>query len=155
MRVFASRPLLCLPAIGETRAVLMKDWHVAIGGSDFVVPRGTATDGASIPSALSAVCGSSMQVPRVYAAMWHDPAYDGVFPGMTRREADAGYRELLVHFWLIPYMTDGVGRPARGLHARVHNAGVSVLNGLSRACAWVEWAALRLFGGSHWRGEPT
>lgn len=151
MQVVASRPLVGLPAVGETRAVMIEDWHVGIGGVDYVVPRGAATDGASIPDALSAVCGSPMQVPRLYAAAWHDLAYDRGFPGMTRREADACYRELLVHFWRVPYMTDGVGRPAKGLHARVHNAVVAVLNGIARVCAWTEWAALRLFGGGHWR----
>ena len=124
-----SSPLIRLPVWGETDAVLMEDWHVDVRGFSFVVPKGSMTDGASIPRFLWRVCGHPLQAPRVYAAMLHDWLYAGVDNGgegganpgdITRREADRCYYSLRRHF------------------------------GVSRWKAYVEYVALRLFGGSHY-----
>lgn len=116
-----SAPLVRLPVPGDAFATLMDDWHVEVRGWSFDVPAGTRTDGASIPRALWAVCGHPLQAPRVYAAVVHDWLYGGGGPScMTRAEADAVYRDLLVDY------------------------------GWGRAKAWIEWTALRMFGRSHW-----
>ena len=116
-----SAPFVRLPTPGDANATLVEDWEVWIRGWRFAVPAGTATDGASIPRALWAVCGHPLQAPRVYAALVHDWLYGGGGPrSMTRAEADAVYRDLLVEY------------------------------GWGRGKAWVEWAALRMFGASHW-----
>lgn len=114
-------PLVRLPIGDNGEATLMEDWLVEVRGWSFAVPAGTATDGASIPRALWCVCGHPLQAPRVYAALVHDWLYGGGGPDeMTRAEADAVYRDLLVAF------------------------------GWGRAKAWIEWTALRMFGASHW-----
>ncbi len=104
-----------------TSARLTHDWTVAVSGWRIVVPAGTVTDGASIPRFLWRVCGHPLQIPRVYAALVHDYLYGGGgSSSMTRAEADAIYRELLVRY------------------------------GWGRFRAGVEYFALRMFGGSHW-----
>ena len=122
-------PIIRLPIVGETDAVLMEDWHVDIFGFRFVVPAGTTTDGASIPRFLWRLCGHPLQVPRVYAAMLHDWLYAGVGDSedsaspadLTRKECDVCYYGLLRHF------------------------------GVSAWKAGIEYIALRLFGGSHYQ----
>lgn len=99
---------------------LATDWRVLCGGVSIVVPRGFETDGASIPRALWRICGTPLDVPRLYAAIVHDYLYSGGVPGVTRAQADALYRDLLIAL------------------------------GVSRVKAWTEWAALRVCGGSHW-----
>lgn len=114
-------PLVRLPMQGDEDATLMEDWLVEVDGWRFAVPAGIWTDGASIPRVLWSVCGHPLQAPRVYAALVHDWLYGGFGPSvMTRREADAIYRDLLVLF------------------------------GWGRVRAWIEWTAIRLFGWSHW-----
>lgn len=59
----------------------------------FGVPRGFATDGASIPRLLWRVCGHPMEAPAVAAAVLHDHDYSaGTVP---RAEADRRFRENL------------------------------------------------------------
>lgn len=134
-----SAPIIRLPisTLGETEAVLMEDWHVdEVFGYRFVVPAGTSTDGASIPRFLWRLCGHPLMAPRVYAALLHDWLYGGgihvdaplpassAWPGdLSRKEADECYYALLRHF----------GAPAWA--------------------ATIEYYALRLFGGSHYRKE--
>ena len=101
--------------------VYVKGEKIAAIGTDLTVPEGTKTDGASIPRALWGVCGHPLEAPRVYAAIVHDWLYGGGGPvGMTRAEADAVYRDLLVAY------------------------------GWGRWRAWIEWTALRVCGASHW-----
>ena len=125
-------PLIRLPMLGETDAVLMEPWHInRVGGFSFTVPAGTTTDGASIPRFLWRVCGHPLQWPRVYAAMLHDWLYSGIDPvifvegacpsDLTRKEADLCYYFLLRHF----------GVPAWK--------------------AAIEYLALRWFGASHYK----
>lgn len=123
-------PIIRLPILGETDAVLMEDWPVDdVFGFRFVVPAGTMTDGASIPRFLWRVCGHPLQAPRVYAAMLHDWLYAGVDSDkpasarpsdVTRKEADLCYWALLRHF------------------------------GVPAWVAAIEYITLRLFGGSHY-----
>jgi len=122
-------PIIRLPIVGETDAVLMEDWHVDVFGFHFVVPSGATTDGASIPRFLWRICGHPLQAPRVYAAMLHDWLYAGVAndavtcsnPGdLMRRECDLCYWALLRHF------------------------------GVPAWVAGIEYIALRWFGGSHY-----
>lgn len=114
-------PLVRLPIFEDRNATLMETWHVEVRGWTFDVPEGTKTDGASIPRALWGVCGHPLEAPRVYAAIVHDWLYGGGGPvGMTRAEADAVYRDLLVAY------------------------------GWGRWRAWIEWTALRVCGASHW-----
>lgn len=132
-------PIIRLPisTMGETEAVLMEDWTVEIllRGEvlAFTVPAGATTDGASIPRFLWRVCGHPLMAPRVYAAMLHDWLYGGRGEArhdyedapcsVTRAEADDCYYALLRHF------------------------------GIGSFVAHVEWAALRMFGGSHWNED--
>jgi hypothetical protein len=125
-------PLIRLPMLGETNAVLMEPWHIEhVGGFRFTVPAGVTSDGASIPRFLWRICGHPLEWPRVYAAMLHDWLYSGVDPvifvdgavpsDLTRKEADLCYYFLLRHF------------------------------GISAWRAAVEYLALRLFGGWHYK----
>ena len=135
---------------GDTDAVLIEDWHIYVGGDCITIPRGFRSDGASIPRLLWPICGTPMQAPRIYAAICHDYIYCGFLKGCPRWFADLLYFVLLVHFWRVEPITDGTGKRATGLHARVHNAGIAVLNGIALVCAWTEWSAIRIFGCSHW-----
>ena len=118
-------PIIRLPlsTLGEKEAVLMEDWHIdKVGGLlCLVVPAGTTTDGASIPRWLWRVCGHPLEAPRVYAALLHDWLYrNGYKFGISRKEADDCYYELLRHF------------------------------GISAWIATTEYYALRLFGARHY-----
>lgn len=144
-----------MPMDGFDSALLMEPWWLTVLGFDCTVPAGVWSDGASIPRPLQWVCGSSMQTPRLYAAIWHDAAYQGLFPGMTRRFADRGYRALLIHFWHVGYVEDGLGHRATGFYARVHNGLARALNCISWTVAWIEYTALRLFGRSHWHKSSS
>ena len=150
MKVRASRPIVRLPMSPGEPAVVMEDWHVVVGSREYVIPAGFRSDGASIPQWLWFVCGTPMQAPRLYAAIWHDAAYSGMFAGMTRFLADLGYMAMLIHFWLVTSVTEGLDKAGRGFYARVRNGMVHVLNVISVVCAEAEFVALRLCGGSHW-----
>lgn len=113
-------PLLLPPRTADGVWTLGKPWRVDWGEVSFVLPRGFGTDGASIPRALWRVCGTPLDVPRLYAALVHDWLYSGDGPRGTRAEADAAYRD------------------------------IQIALGVSRVKAYAEWAALRLFGASHW-----
>jgi len=104
---------------------LMADWPVVASGWRFVVPAGAETDGASIPRSLWRVCGHPLEVPRCYAATAHDWLYGGGLPEMPRKDADRVYRALLIHF------------------------------GVPRWKAFLEYAALRACGWSHWHEHET
>lgn len=130
-----SAPIIRLPisTLGETKAVLAEDWHIAeVCGFTFTCPAGTTTDGASIPRFLWRLCGHPLMAPRVYAALLHDWLYSGApvadtrvasaWPiDITRKEADVCYYALLRHF------------------------------GIPAWVAAIEYYALRLFGASHYR----
>lgn len=118
----ATMPAVRLPMSDGEGAVLMHEWTVCVRGIWFIVPVGTETDGASIPRALWRVCGHPLAYPRVYAALLHDWIYGGGGRDdcPTRADADAVYRDLLVDL------------------------------GWGRWRAFIEYAALRIFGGSHW-----
>ena len=113
-------PLLIPPRMADGVWTLGRPWRVDWGEVSFVLPRGFGTDGASIPRALWRVCGTPLDVPRLYAALVHDWLYSGDGPRGTRAEADAAYRD------------------------------IQIALGVSRVKAWTEWAALRVCGGSHW-----
>ena len=119
-------PQVLLPTGGEGRARLAQNWTVVVGGWYVRVPQGYATDGATGPRWRWPVCGHPLEAPRVYAALVHDYLYEYGRRkfGMSRADADMVYYRLL----------------------RVY--------GWGRFRAAVEWAALRLFGASHWRGGP-
>ena len=102
---------------------LMADWSVYLEGHWFRLPSGFVTDGASIPRLLWRVCGTPMDVPRLYAALVHDWIYSGGDPDATRADADLVYREILL---ALDY---------------------------PKLKAYVEYYALRLFGGSHWHNR--
>lgn len=160
MKVRASRPIVRLPMSPGEPAVVMEDWHVEIDGTEYTIPAGFASDGASIPRWLWRVCGTPMQVPRLYGAIFHDGVYSGLFPSLTRLFADLAYCALLIHFWYVSAVTDGLGRSGTGIYARIRNILVTFLNAVSAVCAVIELTALRLCGGSHWhtntnKGEPN
>lgn len=100
---------------------LMADWTATIAGRRVTVPMGFVTDGASIPRFLWRVCGHPFEAPRIYAAIRHDWHYSGGDPKVSRKEADKQYREDLLAL------------------------------GVGRVSAYVEWAAIRIFGRSHFR----
>lgn len=114
-------PMVCLPVGSDTDCKLMEDWAVTVGPFALaLVPAGTTTDGASIPRALWWICGTPLESPRVYAALFHDWLYGGGIPSCTRAEADECYYLLLRHF------------------------------GISWLKAKTEYYVLRAFGWSHW-----
>ena len=120
-------PIVTTP-IGDDNgnATLMEAWAVSVGPFDaVVVPAGTQTDGASVPRCLWRLCGSPMERPRVYAALFHDYLYVGGVGGITRKDADMCYFNLLRHF------------------------------GISWIRAKVEYLAIRLFGLPHWMSSFT
>lgn len=104
----------------DGRLALAEDWRIAYRGEEYIVPKGFATDGASIPAWLQWLCGSPFEAPRMYAALVHDMLYSGGDPEATRADADDLYRDLQMSL------------------------------GVPRWKAYAEWAALRLFGASHW-----
>lgn len=121
-----SLPMVCLPVGDSDESTLMQDWTVVSCGWRITVPRGTRTDGASIPRALWRLCGHPLESPRVYAALVHDFLYGGGGPiEVTRADADGVYRDLLVRL------------------------------GWGRVRAWIEWSALRCCGSSHWTDRKT
>ena len=104
------------------RFALARAWRVVYRGETYAVPAGFVTDGASIPAWIQWLCGSPWEAPRLYAALVHDFLYSGGDPEATRADADDIFRDLQISL------------------------------GVPRWKAYVEWAALRLFGGSHWQG---
>jgi len=115
---------------------LVEDWTTdccALLPDTITVPNGFVTDGASIPRWLWTICGSPMDVPRIYAAVVHDWLYDHpiliptrnddgyvVWVDCTRSAADELYRDMQIAF------------------------------GISRFCAYTEWLALRACGWIRW-----
>lgn len=150
-----SAPIIRLPisTLGETEAVLVEDWTVEVCGYRFTVPAGATTDGASIPRFLWRVCGHPLMAPRVYAALQHDWIYGGcLMPALCAvpRVHDARYTG-------VPYVAvaslDGVEiDPCEITRAQADDCYYHLLRhfGIGSIVAHVEWAALRLFGGSHW-----
>lgn len=100
--------------------VLMHTWVIWFRGERYEVPKGMETDGASIPRLLWFLCGHPLATPRLYAALLHDFIYGGGDPEATRADADDLFRDIQIDL------------------------------GVPRWKAYVEWAALRLFGKSHW-----
>ena len=98
---------------------LAEDWHVSFRGEWYSVPCGFVTDGASIPAALRFICGDPNKAPRVYPAILHDWGYSRGGSEDDRRHYDDLYRD------------------------------VQIVLGIPRFKAYVEWAALRVCGGSH------
>lgn len=108
---------------GRPKLVRLEDTFVAeYRGEKFELEEGFVTDGASIPMWLTPICGSRFKYPRVIAAIVHDALYGGIDPECSRAEADDLYRDL------------------------------QIAMGVPRWKAYVEWAALRAFGSSHWAG---
>ena len=107
---------------GEDIWELRYDWTIVFRGEFYPIPAGTTTDGASIPRWLWGICGHPLQLPRLYAALVHDWLYDGGDETATRADADDLYRDLLI----------ALGAP--------------------RWKAYIEWVALRVFGGRRWCG---
>lgn len=103
---------------------LAEDWHTDCKGviaAPLTVAQGFVTDGASIPRFLWRVCGTPMDVPRIYAAIVHDWLYTaGCHGGYTREDADRIYRDYQIAL------------------------------GISRFKAYTEYYAIRLFAGGHW-----
>lgn len=102
---------------------LERDWTISVGSRTFVVKRGFVTDGASIPRILTPICGDRFSRPRLYAAIVHDWIYSGRVPGLTRKDADYIYRDILLYL------------------------------GFGRIRTWAEWSVIRIFGGSRWKAR--
>lgn len=120
MDLMINRPTMIPPEPGETDWELADDWTFEYGGSSYRLPKGFRTDGASIPRFLWRVCGTPLEVPRLYAALVHDFLYSGGDASVSRCEADMIFRDIQI----------ALGRP--------------------RWKCYVEYWALRAFGGSHW-----
>jgi len=115
---------------------LIEDWSTDCKGllpELIEVKKGFITDGASIPRWLWTICGSPMDIPRLYAAIVHDWMYDHamlipetneeglvVWKECTRAKADEIYRDFQIKL-------------GRGYFK-----------------SYTEWLALRTFGWSHW-----
>lgn len=116
-------PTLRPPRFKDGMWALAADFVVEFQGEVWRVPSGFFTDGASIPRPLWWLCGSPLQVPRLYAAIIHDFIYGGGDDESTRAEADDIFRD------------------------------IQIACRVPRWKAYIEWAALRLFGRSHWQGK--
>lgn len=114
------RPVLNPPLFHGKPWALAHDWTVVFRGEYYHLPAGFETDGASIPRPLWWLCGTPLEVPRLYAAIVHDFIYGGNDPDATRADADDLFRDLQIAL------------------------------GVQRWKCYLEWAALRLFGKSHW-----
>jgi hypothetical protein len=117
------RPALLPPKTSGDMWELASTWTLLYKDETYHIPAGFKTDGASIPRFLWRVCGTPLDVPRIYAAIVHDWLYSGGRPDATRADADAIYRDMQIAL------------------------------GVPRIKAYVEWVALRLCGGSHWHGN--
>ena len=139
--------------LGEKDSVLQEDWTVEVNGYRFTVPAGTSTDGASIPRFLWRVCGHPLQAPRLYAALLHDWIYGGcALPaaGAVKRLHDARYTGAPL---VAVESLDGVELdPCEITRAQADDCYYHLLRhfGIGSFVAHVEWAVLRVFGGSHW-----
>jgi len=117
---------------------LVEDWHTDCKGvlpGKITVPKNYVTDGASIPRILWRLCGSPMDLPRVYAAIVHDWLYE--YPHMMPTENESGVV-------LLPC--------SRGDADRVYRD-YQIALGISRIKAYTEYYSLRLFGGGHWERD--
>ena len=100
---------------------LLDDFSASINGYTITVPKGFITDGASIPRLLWRICGHPMTTRRFPIALIHDWIYTEYEDlPLTRKDAD-----------------------------RIYHDGLRDL-GFPEWMAWLEWAAIRLFGGKHW-----
>lgn len=115
-----SRPMLYSPASSGDLWELAADWSLVYEGEVYRLPMGFKTDGASIPRFLWRLCGTPLEVPRLYAALVHDYLYGGGDPEATREDADKLYRD------------------------------IQIALDVSKFKAYTEYYALRAFGGGHW-----
>ncbi len=119
-----SAPIIRLPIEGESDALLMEDWHIA----------DVANFTFCVPAGTET---DGASIPRFLWRLCGHPLetprvyaamlHDWLYTGeanLTRMEADICYYFLLRHF------------------------------GVGRFKAWVEYLALRLFGGSHFTTQP-
>ena len=108
-----------------------EDWHCSYNDHKYTVPSGFITDGASIPTWLVPLCGSSMEIPRVYAAVLHDYLYTiGPIENpnrwcQLRKEADQVYRDYNIQL------------------------------GMNKFRANFEYSFIRGFGWAYWKIDPT
>ena len=117
------RPEMIPPGVRGGSWALAHDWTVVFRGEYYHLPAGFETDGASIPRPLWWICGTPLEVPRLYAAIIHDYLYGGGDPDATRKDADDLYRDLQIAL------------------------------GVFRIKAYIEWLALRLCGWTHWKSK--
>lgn len=118
--VIFNRPQLMPPEKTGGNWELASDWSLIYDGDEYKLPAGFGTDGASIPRFLWRLCGTPLEVPRLYAALVHDWLYSGGDVTASREDADKLYRD------------------------------IQIALDVSRVKAYVEYYALRWFGGSHW-----
>jgi len=135
-----------VPVPGKRLWALAEDWHTPRG----IIPKGTTTDGASIPRWLWWLIGSPMDSRLAEAAMLHDWEYRwGLIP---QKDADWNlYRMICYRFdeWHSARKTvHAFG--FRGLLMRIDNP-PRARWAADRARAWLIWRAVRAFGGWHYR----
>lgn len=112
------------PVVAETKTGkwrFVHDWHCSYDGTEFTVPSGFKTDGASIPSLLRPFFGSPMKKPRVYVAIIHDWLYEVGGTEKDREFADKMYRD------------------------------ANICLGMGKIKAELEYHGIRLFGWRHWK----
>ncbi len=115
------RPVLSPKDMKGNKWVLVYDWALIYRKEIYSLPKGFETDGASIPRFLWRLCGTPMDVPRLYAALVHDFIYAGFDPVATRKDADELYRD------------------------------IQIALDVPKWKAYTEYYALRLFGAANWR----
>ncbi|MCQ2299970.1 MAG: DUF1353 domain-containing protein [Bacteroidales bacterium] len=106
---------------GEDDAELTRDFTCEIDGFTVRVPKGFVWDGASLPRGSYAIFGTPFDKRHRRASCLHDAIYRGVVWGIDRAEADAIYRNMLR------------------------------MDGMGIFKAYVEWSAIRLFGGRYYK----
>lgn len=100
--------------------VLDKDVELQVDGVTYTIPAGFCWDGASVPRVFWASFGTPFDEIHELASLFHDAVYAGQIRGVSRKEADKVYRLLIRAF------------------------------GQRFVKAWLEYAAVRVCGASHW-----
>lgn len=116
--------------MGVRNLVTAHPWGIRVDGTDYIVPAGMETDGASIPRILWRVVDPPFYSLIVPGAIIHDAAYGGLLRAIDR-DAD---------------LVD-VDRAAADELLRI----LARWNGCSALKAWTVYRTVRLCGATAWR----
>lgn len=110
------------------RARLLSDYHFGINGMDYVIKRGFEWDGASIPWILRWKYGSPFDFVHLVGGLIHDAIYaNEIYYSSSLSPAD-----------FVKTVADCI------YYTIIRRFGATILR------AFKEWAAVMIFGWSHW-----